>query len=43
MHMGWHAFNSNAIAQIKSGLSSRGLGVCRNLGPTAVAPLTVPC
>jgi peptidoglycan hydrolase-like protein with peptidoglycan-binding domain len=43
MHMGWHAFNSTAIAQIKAGLSARGLGVCRNLGPTTVAPLTVPC
>lgn len=43
MHMGWQAFNSNAIAQIKSGLSARGLGVCRNHGPTTVAPLTVPC
>ena len=43
MHMGWHAFNGNAIAQIKAGLNARGLGVCRNLGATTVAPLTVPC
>lgn len=43
MHMGWHAFNSGAIAQIKAGLNARGLGVCRNLGPTTVSPLTVPC
>jgi peptidoglycan/xylan/chitin deacetylase (PgdA/CDA1 family) len=43
MHMGWRAFNSGAIAQIKAGLNARGLGVCRNFGPTAVAPLTVPC
>ncbi|MDU0313077.1 peptidoglycan-binding protein [Phycicoccus sp. M110.8] len=43
MHMGWHAFNGNAIAQIKAGLNARGLGVCRNLGATAVAPSTVPC
>lgn len=43
MHMGWRAFNSDAIAKIKAGLNARGLGVCRNLGVTAVAPLTVPC
>lgn len=43
MHMGWHAFNTSALAQIKSGLSARGLGVCRNLGPTAVAPAGVTC
>lgn len=43
MHMGWRAFNTTAISQIKSGLANRGLGVCRNVGPRAVAPLTVPC
>jgi peptidoglycan hydrolase-like protein with peptidoglycan-binding domain len=43
MHMGWRAFNTTAISQIKSGLAGRGLGVCRNIGPTSVAPRTVPC
>jgi len=43
MHMGWRAFNATALSQMKSGLAARGLGVCRNVGATAVAPLTVPC
>lgn len=43
MHMGWHAFNTSALSQIKAGLAARGLGVCRNLGPTAVAPTGVTC
>lgn len=43
MHMGWRAFNPTAISQITSGLASRGLGVCRNVGPTSVAPQSLPC
>jgi peptidoglycan hydrolase-like protein with peptidoglycan-binding domain len=43
MHMGWHAFNTGALAQIKAGLAARGLGICRNLGATTIAPLTLPC
>ncbi|GGB77291.1 hypothetical protein N798_10415 [Knoellia flava TL1] len=43
MHMAWNAFNTTAISQMKSGLANHGLGVCRNLGPTAVAPRTLSC
>lgn len=38
MHMPWNAFNTSALSQMKSGLSSRGLAVCRNKGATAVRP-----
>ena len=34
MHMGWNAFNKSAMSAMKSGLASRGLGVCRNPGVT---------
>lgn len=30
MHMGWNAFTKTAISQMKSGLATKGLGVCRN-------------
>ncbi|WP_353952199.1 peptidoglycan-binding protein [Knoellia sp. S7-12] len=43
MHMQWRAFNTTAISQMKSGLANRGLGVCRNLGATSVAPASVSC
>jgi peptidoglycan hydrolase-like protein with peptidoglycan-binding domain len=38
MHMGWNGFNASAISQMKSGLASRGLYVCRNLGATTQYP-----
>lgn len=38
MHMGWNAFNTTAISQMKSGLAKRGISVCRNLGATAQRP-----
>lgn len=42
MHMGWNAFNTTALSQMKSGLANKGLGVCRNKGATAVRP-TMNC
>lgn len=42
MHMGWNAFNTTALSQMKSGLATKGLGVCRNKGATAVRP-TMSC
>ena len=38
MHMGWNAFNTSALTQMKSGLATKGLAVCRNKGATAVKP-----
>lgn len=38
MHMGWNAFNTTAISQMKSGLAKRGISVCRNLGATTQRP-----
>lgn len=35
MHMGWNAFNTSALSQMKSGLAAKGIGVCRNSGGTA--------
>lgn len=43
MHMQWRAFNTTALSQMKSGLASRGLGVCSNRGATAVSPSSVAC
>jgi peptidoglycan hydrolase-like protein with peptidoglycan-binding domain len=43
MHMGWNAFNTAAISQMKSGLAKRGLGVCRNPGTTPSFPTTIGC
>lgn len=40
LHMGWNAFNPTALAQIKSGLAKRGIGLCRNYpGTTPVKPV----
>lgn len=41
MHMQHAAFNPTALQQIVSGLSARGIGVCRNSGGTAPANPTV--
>lgn len=43
MHMQWNAFNESAIKAMKSGLSARGLAVCRNRGATAVRPASMNC
>lgn len=44
MHMGWNAFNTSAISQMRSGLAARGLGVCRNPGTaTPTYPRTIGC
>lgn len=44
MHMGWNAFNTTAISQMKSGLATKGLGVCRNPGTTTPTfPATIGC
>ena len=41
MHMQWHAFNTQAIAEMKQGLEARGLQLCRVDGPaTADGPFT---
>ena len=34
MHMQWNGFNGSALSQMKSGLASKGIGVCRNSGGT---------
>lgn len=38
MHMHWNGFNPDALTRMKAGLNARGLQVCRNRGPVAVAP-----
>ena len=43
MHMQWNAFNGDALAAIASGLSGRGIGVCRNQGATPASPRTMNC
>jgi peptidoglycan hydrolase-like protein with peptidoglycan-binding domain len=44
MHMGWNAFTKTAIAEMKSGLAAKGLGVCRNPGTTTPThPRTIGC
>ena len=44
MHMGWNAFNTTAISQMRSGLATKGLGVCRNPGTTTPTfPSTIAC
>ena len=44
MHMGWNAFNKSAFSAMKSGLASKGLGVCRNPGTTTpTSPRTIGC
>ncbi|HET6968311.1 MAG TPA: peptidoglycan-binding protein [Ornithinibacter sp.] len=44
MHMGWNAFTTTAMSQMKAGLAGKGLGVCRNPGTTTPTyPTVVPC
>ncbi|WP_431842735.1 hypothetical protein [Calidifontibacter indicus] len=44
--MSWNAFNPTALAQIKAGLSKRGLGLCQayvgRVAPTKL-PNPLPC
>lgn len=37
MHMQWHGFSIKALTQMKTGLTKRGLGVCRNYPGTTPA------
>ena len=43
MHMQWNGFNGPTIKAMKDGLAKKGIGVCRNLGPTEVKPSAMNC
>ena len=43
MHMQWNGFSGTALRQIKSGLATKGLKVCRNHHRTTPAELKVSC
>lgn len=44
MHMQWNGFTASAISQMKTGLASKGIGVCRNQSVTTpVRPQSMAC
>lgn len=44
MHMQWNGFNASAIRSMKSGLSAKGIGLCRNyVGTVPVKPTGMWC
>lgn len=43
MHMQWHGFNGPTLKAMRDGLAERGIGVCRNQGPTEVKPASITC
>ncbi|AQP43520.1 polysaccharide deacetylase family protein [Tessaracoccus flavus] len=43
MHMQWNGFNGPALKAMRDGLAAKGIGVCRNQGPTEVKPASLIC
>nr|WP_231980520.1 polysaccharide deacetylase family protein [Tessaracoccus coleopterorum] len=43
MHMQWNGFNESAIRAMKSGLTEKGIGLCRNTGEVAAKPAGISC
>lgn len=43
MHMQWNGFNTSTIKSMRDGLSSKGVGLCRNTGAVTAKPDGISC
>ena len=43
LHMQWNGFNTETLTAMRDGLAHRGIGVCRNQGPTETRPAAITC
>ena len=43
MHMQWNGFNKSTVKKIKSGLSKKGVKLCKNTGTVKAKPSKIKC